>query len=112
MTDVFLYATIEAAAAYAARLLGSQVPGAAVYLGDVTVSGHHRGWRVVLASQWPDQAWQGRAQHALSAGEGQRIECRVCMVLRKPVNAPQELAPHMFIVGHMRATPANPPAVQ
>ncbi len=104
-----LYATIEAATAYASRVLADCQPGSAVYIGEVKVDGHRRGYRVVLAGMWPDAAWQGRAQFAQDGALGQSVECRVIMVLRKPVDSPQELTRHTFIVGRMPRPITTPP---
>ncbi len=99
MTELNLYGSIEAASAKASVKVLALVPGAVVYVAEVTVDGHARGFRV--ADMWPDDQWQLRAQARLLGGLGQQVECRVCLVVRKPVEAPQELVRHWFIVGRM-----------
>ncbi len=111
MTDTELHRDTLLASAAALLLLEDMPPGSAVYVAIVLVDGFTRGYRVVPASAWPDLEWQDKAQDVLAEGDTKRVRSWVELVLRKPVTAPPEVASHMFIVGHMRASSVHPPGV-
>ncbi len=103
MNNLDLYATLESASAAAWRRLAPELPGSEVYVAEVLVDTHSRGYRLVPGDRWPDRAWQSRAADVMRPAVEQHIDCVVRLVLRKPVVSPPEVARHVFIVGHLPA---------